>query len=208
TDQVQITYNETMDGFDIDTGITLTEDDTLVVTYRAKVLPEAGDVELMNTAGVSCSNNPEWKYDSVPFIPEKKVPKLAIEKTSDKDTYQVGDTGHYTVTVTQTTEDMTAKQVVIKDALQVEGAKIQVDTIKLYFNDVEITPAKITSDVNGYTIETGKDLTDKDSLKVTYDVYFESGRLNGQTVPNTAKAKAENTETETDREVPLTPVGD
>ena len=208
TDQVQITYNETMDGFDIDTGITLTEDDTLVVTYRAKVLPEAGDVELMNTAGVSCSNNPEWKYDSVPFIPEKKVPKLAIEKTSDKEVYQVGDTGHYTVTVTQTTEDMTAKQVVIKDALQVEGAKIQVDTIKLYFNDVEITPAKITSDVNGYTIETGKDLTDKDSLKVTYDVYFESGRLNGQTVPNTAKAKAENTETETDREVPLTPVGD
>lgn len=208
TDQVQITYNETMDGFDIDTGITLTEDDTLVVTYRAKVLPEAGDVELMNTAGVSCSNNPEWKYDSVPFIPEKKVPKLAIEKTSDKEVYQVGDTGHYTVTVTQTTEDMTAKQVVIKDALQVEGTKIQVDTIKLYFNDVEITPAKITSDVNGYTIETGKDLTDKDSLKVTYDVYFESGRLNGQTVPNTAKAKAENTETETDREVPLTPVGD
>lgn len=208
TDQVQITYNETMDGFDIDTGITLTEDDTLVVTYRAKVLPEAGDVELMNTAGVSCSNNPEWKYDSVPFIPEKKMPKLAIEKTSDKEVYQVGDTGHYTVTVTQTTEDMTAKQVVIKDALQVEGTKIQVDTIKLYFNDVEIKPAKITSDVNGYTIETGKDLTDKDSLKVTYDVYFESGRLNGQTVPNTAKAKAENTETETDREVPLTPVGD
>ena len=208
TDQVQITYNETMDGFDIDTGLDLTEDDTLVVTYRAKVLPEAGDVELMNTAGVSCSNNPEWKYDSVPFIPEKKVPKLAIEKTSDKDTYQVGDTGHYTVTVTQTTEDMTAKQVVIKDALQVEGAKIQVDTIKLYFNDVEITPANITSDVNGYTIKTGKDLTDKDSLKVTYDVYFESGRLNEQTVPNTAKAKAENTEVETDREVPLTPVGD
>ena len=97
TEQVQITYNETMDGFDIDTGITLTEDDTLVVTYRAKVLPEAGDVELMNTAGVSCSNNPEWKYDSVPFIPEKKVPKLAIEKTSDKEVYQVGDTGHYTV---------------------------------------------------------------------------------------------------------------
>ncbi len=208
TDQMKINYNETMDGFDIDTGLDLTEDDTLVVTYRAKVLPEAGDVELMNTAGVSCSNNPEWKYDSVPFIPEKKVPKLAIEKTSDKDTYQVGDTGHYTVTVTQTTEDMTAKQVVIKDALQVEGAKIQVDTIKLYFNDVEITPAKITSDVYGYTIETGKDLTDQDSLKVTYDVFFESGRLNGQTVPNTAKAKAENTETETDREVPLTPVGD
>ncbi|OUQ68782.1 hypothetical protein B5E53_04440 [Eubacterium sp. An11] len=208
TEQVQIAYNETMDGFDMDTGLDLTEDDTLVVTYRAKVLPEAGDVELVNTAGVSCSNNPEWKYDSVPFIPEKKVPKLAIEKTSDQDTYQVGDTGHYTVNVTQTTEDMTAKQVVIKDALQAEGAKIQVDTIKLYFNDVEITPANIISDVNGYTIETGKDLSDKDSLKVTYDVYFESGRLNGQTVPNTAKAKAENTETETDREVPLTPVGD
>ncbi len=208
TDQVQITYNETMDGFDIDTGLDLTEDDTIVVTYRAKVLPEAGDMELVNTAGVSCSNNPKWQYDSVPFIPEKKVPKLVIEKTSDKDTYQVGDTGHYTVTVTQTTEDMTAKQVMIKDALQVEGAKIQVDTIKLYFNDVEITPANITSDVTGYTIETGKDLTDKDSLKVTYDVYFESGRLNGQIVPNTAKAKAENTETETDREVPLTPVGD
>ena len=208
TDQVQITYNETMDGFDIDTGLNLTEDDTIVVTYRAKVLPEAGDVELVNTAGVSCSNNPEWKYDSVPCIPEKKVPKLVIEKTSDKDIYQVGDTGHYTVTVTQTTEDMTAKQVVIKDALQVEGAKIQVDTIKLYFNDVEITPANIISDVTGYTIETGKDLTDKDSLKVTYDVYFESGRLNGQTVPNTAKAKAENTEAETDREVPLTLVGD
>ena len=37
-------------------------------------------------------------------------PALAIEKTSDKDVYQVGETGHYTVTVTQTKEDLTANR--------------------------------------------------------------------------------------------------
>ena len=52
TDQVQITYNEMMDGFDMDTGLDLTEDDIIVVTYRAKVLPEAGDVKLVNTAAI------------------------------------------------------------------------------------------------------------------------------------------------------------
>src|SRR5699024_6670988 len=59
-------------------------------------------------------------------------PALAIEKTSDKDVYQVGETGHYTVTVTQTKEDLVAKHIIVKDELQVDCADIQPATLKVY----------------------------------------------------------------------------
>ena len=135
-------------------------------------------------------------------------PTLAIEKTSDKDVYQVGETGHYTVTVTQTQEDLITKHIIVKDDLQVDGAAIQPDTIKVYFNDTEITPVSVTADSKGYLIDTGMDLTDSDAIKVIYDVVFVEESLMGGTVPNTAKAKADNAYAETDHEAPLTPVGD
>ena len=194
TKDVKVTYNDSMDGFDIDTGLNLTENDTIVVTYRAKVLPDAADNQLTNTTGISAENAPEWKYDSIPIdVPEEK-PNLEIEKVSDKKQYSVGETGHYTVKVTQTADDQIARNVVIKDALENKDAKIIPDTIKISnYKGKDVTDkVTITADEAGYTIETGMNLAQNEFFTVTYDVSFESASLSGETVPNTAQSTAEN----------------
>lgn len=135
------------------------------------------------------------------------APSLTIQKASDKDVYQVGETGHYTVTVGQDTENAVAKNVVIKDALQVKGAEIQTATIKIVdTNGKDITNKvdNITKDTSGYTIETGRNLAFGETFTVTYDVLFKDGSLAGQAVKNIAKAKADNASAKTDNDV--TPV--
>ena len=135
------------------------------------------------------------------------APSLTIQKASDKDVYQVGEVGHYTVTVGQDTENAVAKNVVIKDALQVKGAEIQTATIKIVdTNGKDITNKvdNITKDVSGYTVETGRDLAFGETFTVTYDVLFKDGSLAGKTVKNIAKAKADNASAKTDNDV--TPV--
>lgn len=135
------------------------------------------------------------------------APSLTIQKASDKDVYQVGEVGHYTVTVGQDTENAVAKNVVIKDALQVKGAEIQTATIKIVdTNGKDITNKvdNITKDVSGYTVETGRDLAFGETFTVTYDVLFKDGSLAGQAVKNIAKAKADNASAKTDNDV--TPV--
>lgn len=147
----------------------------------------------------------------IPYIVTVDNAQLAIEKSSDKDVYEVGETGHYTVKVTETKEDSVAKNVVIKDALQIDGAKILPDTIKITDTDgKDLTRlvADIQADETGYTITTGMDLAYNESFIVTYDVFFESQSLANQTVVNIAKAKADNAEAETDNdvEVPYTEI--
>lgn len=147
-----------------------------------------------------------WVEDEQPVVVDNGNPTLTIEKTSDKDVYAVGETGHYTVTTKQTREDVTAENIVIKDELQIEGAKILADTIRVYGPDgADVTDAvAITTTDTSYYIETGMDLNYDEAITVTYDVLFEAESLNGQVVKNIAKAKADNAEAETDNEV--TPV--
>lgn len=147
-----------------------------------------------------------WVEDEQPVEVDNGNPTLTIEKASDKDVYAVGETGHYTVTTKQTREDVTAENIVIKDELQIEGAKILADTIRVYGPDgADVTDAvAITTTDTSYYIETGMDLDYNEAITVTYDVLFEAESLNGQVVKNIAKAKADNAEAETDNEV--TPV--
>lgn len=147
-----------------------------------------------------------WVEDEQPVEVDNGNPTLTIEKASDKDVYAVGETGHYTVTTKQTREDVTAENIVIKDELQIEGAKILADTIRVYGPDgADVTDAvAITTTDTSYYIETGMDLDYDEAITVTYDVLFEAESLNGQVVKNIAKAKAYNAEAETDNEV--TPV--
>ena len=147
-----------------------------------------------------------WVDDEHEVDVDEGIPTLAIEKESDKDTYAVGETGHYTVTTKQTRPDKTAKNIVIKDELQIEGAKILADTIRVYGPDgADVTDAvAITATDTSYYIETGMDLNYDESITVTYDVLFEAESLAGQVVKNIAKAKSDNAQAETDNEV--TPV--
>ena len=176
------------------------------VTYEAKINKEPADTnQFVNVATAKGSNTDEVKDDEIVYL---KTPVIKTEKESDKDSYQKGETAKYHLTVTQTREDRTAVNVVIKDALKDEDSekeKIKGDTIKVYYNGNEFTPVSVKSDDTSFTIETGKNLTVKDKLEVTYDAEVLSD-LNKDSITNIVKAKADNAYAEIELDVPVTKV--
>ena len=194
TKECKITYNDSKDGFEIETGKDLAQSQAIVVSYKAEVLLAAAGKDLVNTTGVNCTNNPEWKYAETPFSPVDPTPDLKIEKKSDKTNYSVGDTGHYTVKVTQTADNATARNVVIEDAFDNEKAILDTKTIKLTDSKgKDITKeVSIAGTPSGYKIETGKNLAQNEFFTVTYDVLFTDQTLGGEEVTNVAKTHADN----------------
>ena len=194
TKECKITYNDSKDGFEIETGKDLAQSQAIVVSYKAEVLLAAAGKDLVNTTGVNCTNNPEWKYAETPFSPVDPTPDLKIEKKSDKINYSVGDTGHYTVKVTQTADNATARNVVIEDAFDNEKAILDTKTIKLTDSKgKDITKeVSIAGTPSGYKIETGKNLAQNEFFTVTYDVLFTDQTLGGEEVTNVAKTHADN----------------
>lgn len=194
TKECKITYNDSKDGFEIETGKDLAQSQAIVVSYKAEVLLTAAGKDLVNTTGVNCTNNPEWKYAEAPFSPEDPTPELKIEKKSDKTNYSVGDTGHYTVKVTQTADNATARNVVIEDAFDNKKAILDTKTIKLTDSKgKDITKeVSIAGTPSGYKIETGKNLAQNEFFTVTYDVLFTDQTLGGEEVTNVAKTHADN----------------
>lgn len=194
TKDCKITYNDSKDGFEIETGKDLAQSQAIVVSYKAEVLLAAAGKDLVNTTGVNCTNNPEWKYAEAPFSPEDPTPELKIEKKSDKTNYSVGDTGHYTVKVTQTADNATARNVVIEDAFDNKKAILDTKTIKLTDSKgKDITKeVSIAGTPSGYKIETGKNLAQNEFFTVTYDVLFTDQTLGGEEVTNLAKTHADN----------------
>lgn len=194
TKECKITYNDSKDGFEIETGKDLAQSQAIVVSYKAEVLLAAAGKDLVNTTGVNCTNNPEWKYAETPFSPVDPTPDLKIEKKSDKTNYSVRDTGHYTVKVTQTADNATARNVVIEDAFDNEKAILDTKTIKLTDSKgKDITKeVSIAGTPSGYKIETGKNLAQNEFFTVTYDVLFTDQTLGGEEVTNVAKTHADN----------------
>lgn len=194
TKDCKITYNDSKDGFEIETGKDLAQSQAIVVSYKAEVLLAAAGKDLVNTTGVNCTNNPEWKYAEAPFNPVDPTPELKIEKKSDKTNYSVGDTGHYTVKVTQTADNATARNVVIEDAFDNKKAILDTKTIKLTDSKGKDITKEVTIEgtQSGYKIETGKNLAQNEFFTVTYDVLFTDQTLGGEEVTNVAKTHADN----------------
>ena len=194
TKECKITYNDSKDGFEIETGKDLAQSQAIVVSYKAEVLLAAAGKDLVNTTGVNCTNNPEWKYAETPFNPVDPTPDLKIEKKSDKTNYSVGDKGHYTVKVTQTTDNATARNVVIEDAFDNEKAILDTKTIKLTDSKGKDITKEVTIEgtQSGYKIETGKNLAQNEFFTVTYDVLFTDQTLGDEEVTNVAKTHADN----------------
>lgn len=194
TKECKITYNDSKDGFEIETGKDLAQSQAIVVSYKAEVLLTAAGKDLVNTTGVNCTNNPEWKYAEAPFSPEDPTPELKIEKKSDKTNYSVGDTGHYTVKVTQTADNATARNIVIEDAFDNKKAILDTKTIKLTDSKGKDITKEVTIEgtQSGYKIETGKNLAQNEFFTVTYDVLFTDQTLGGEEVINVAKTHADN----------------
>lgn len=184
----------TVDGnkFKIETGKNITDEDKIEVTYNVTFTKKG---EYTNTAVATSDNTNEDQATNVIEV-TNVTPELSINKTSDKTEYAVGNTGIYTLTVKQTKADATAKNVTVKDQfVQEDGITIDAESMKVSLNGTDITKdCKIVTNQNNFTIETGKDLSSKDELLVSYNVtYTKEG-----TYKNTATTQADNADQKDD----------
>lgn len=187
----KVTLEDT--GFVVETGKDMTVIDKLEIYY--KVLFEAPSLDgqqVRNVATAKGSNTKEETQDNVVYILDEN-PSLLIEKTSDKAEYKVGEIGTYTVTVTQTEKGATARNVIIKDAIQIKAAHIVKDSIVIRNDHGRILDgAEIEYTDTYYSIYTGMDLEYKEHFTVTYEVKFAEESLAGQDILNVARATADN----------------
>ena len=178
--------------FKIETGKNISDEDKLEVSYKVS-FSKTG--EYTNTAVSTSDNTNEDQATNVIEV-TNVTPELSINKTSDKTEYAVGNTGIYTLTVKQTKADATAKNVTVKDRfVQEDGITIDAESMKVSLNGTDITKdCKIVTNQNNFTIETGKDLSSKDELLVSYNVtYTKEG-----TYKNTATTQADNADPKDD----------
>jgi fimbrial isopeptide formation D2 family protein/uncharacterized repeat protein (TIGR01451 family) len=191
-----------------DKGITpytsLALENRIVVTYDVAVQgSDLAGKSVINTA--IAPTRPNTYGDLIkndPDIPsggdekEHRTPifgaKLKIEKSSDKEIYEVYDTAKYTLVVTQLREDYTAKNVTVRDALDTTLAAIVEDSVKVILNKKDITSGSSIT-VSGAALEvvTNKDLAWGDTLIVKYDVSF-LPEAEDAIIVNTAFARADN----------------
>lgn len=226
THSLDITYQDNGKGFDIKTPYNLKNGtipcigiapysgiinwiDKITVTYDATITNAAAvenDLEnVFKSPATDNTNGDKIKDD--PDIPSgggestedvtMKAPALDITKKSNKQEYKVGEFGKYTLTVKQTKEETTAKNVVIQDAFdQEDGAELNTESIAVHFNDEDITKdCKITTENHNFKIETLKNMTDEDEIEVSYQVYF--SKIG--TYTNTAVASSDNTKEDRDQ---------
>lgn len=174
--------------FKIETGKDLTDEDKLVIDYQVNFEKEG---QYTNTAVSKADNTNEDQANNVVEVKEI-TPELSIKKSSDRQEYAVGNAGIYTLTVKEKKSDATAKNVIVKDQFVTgDGISIVSDSIAVTLNKEDITKdCKITANESEFLIETGKDMTSKDELQVTYQVSF----AKTGTYKNTAITRGDNAE--------------
>lgn len=171
--------------FKIETGKNISDEDKLEVSYKVS-FSKTG--EYTNTAVSTSDNTNEDQATNVIEV-TNVTPELSINKTSDKTEYAVGNTGKYTLIVNQKNKYATARNVIIKDKFDSNTVDIDADSVKVEWNGSDITKdCKIVSNGTYFAIETGKNMTSDDEMKVTYDaVYKKIG-----TYKNTATTQGDN----------------
>ena len=208
-----VTLSEGKNGYTIETGVTLKDTDKLTVTYKA-VFEEAAiedtDMVYVNLAKAKGSNTKESQTDHRVIVTQKEA-LLQVKKEADKAACYTEDSVRYTIKADQLIDGAVARQVVLTDVFDKEGMTIREETLKLSINGKGFQPKSVTlsEGKNGYTIETGRDLSARDSLLLTYEVQFseDAGNQTGQTHTNTVTARGENTnETSADYTVTVTSV--
>lgn len=147
----------------------------VVLTYEAKVLKDE-DNSVRNEASVIAKGmDKEIKVDNTVKIHE--IPKLKIEKKSDKKSYKVNEIAKYTITV-KNDGKFDAHNVSVKDKFAQEGLmEIQKDTVMVNGKAVSFDKLSVES------LKAGDTMTITYSAKVLKDVNAE--------VVNTATATAD-----------------
>lgn len=97
------------------------------VFFAAKVKTGTEGTTNVNTATVSASNAQE-KSDTA-TVNVRPRPVLSIDKYSDKTNYTLGETGHYTIEVTNTVENSIARDIQVFDVIE-DSVTVKENTIK------------------------------------------------------------------------------
>lgn len=202
-------------GFSIETKEDLGDKDVMDVYYQmiAKS-PDLAGKSVLNTASAKGSNTPE-SADGATILVEDIRPVLEIQKSSDEKQYRPGDVGAYQVKVIQVRADATARNVVLKDELLAEEARILPETLVVknkngaILSDVEIQYlyGLDGEDVTGYVIYTGRDLAEQEFFTVDYEVSF-GGEQVQREILNVARATADNLAPEEEPEPEMALVGE
>ena len=192
---VQITSDS--HSYTINTNRNLGYNEFFTVSYKVKLENEnLGGKEVVNTAKAKADNADEVSETNTINIavPVVYTPNLAIEKTVNKKSISVGDDVTYSIKVSQTEENATAKNLVISDSFDTTlTAMPAAKDIKVKDMDgKEIKGAKVSVQDTHFTVETGKDLGKDEFLTVEYTAIFDNNGLNGTILTNTAIAKADN----------------
>ena len=158
--------------------------DQVRITYDAVINNNnVAGKSVSNHVVVTASNNQgeQPTARSEEPIPE---PFVKVEKKSDKTHYNVGDIALFTITVNQIEENARANDVVITDEMIEDGVSLSYESVKVFFNDNEITP-EITQTEKGFVIPVGN-ITDNDNVIIKYSATVMDNELSGHDFSNDA----------------------
>ncbi|WP_158095285.1 isopeptide-forming domain-containing fimbrial protein [Collinsella sp. An2] len=166
------------------------------VEYRVKINDSELAGQTVDNTALAVTDEPNTQTTDDEVV-DVKGPRLVVDKNSDQEVYQAGETGQYTLVVRQTREDVVAKQVVIVDKMDEAGlASIVEGSVAATGPDGESIDASATyitdedtGDIVGFELETNTDLADEGTITVTYDVTMKTA---GSILNNKVQASATN----------------
>ncbi|MCP1102267.1 fimbrial isopeptide formation D2 family protein [Aequitasia blattaphilus] len=180
----EVIFHEDKKKIQIRTGKNLSGEDQIRVCYQGTfneraLLQEKG---VLNCGAVSAKNIPPVTDDNTVEIMQKSG-ILNVRKKADKEAYYVGETGKYSIVVTNPQKDSVVNKVVIEDRMKTKGMISHMDSIKMKLNGKEVEIGKDKLQVQkgkSFQLMTGLDITDKDTLVITYDVTYTEASAVGQ----------------------------
>lgn len=216
--QITYTRNESGNifGFAIDTGYDLPSNQKLTVRYDVKYLANNGGQVITNVAYTWADNAPEVNDPYETWPDDMDQSDLRLDKGSDKQEYDGGDYGTYTLNIVNNSDE-TALNVTVNDDITLDSigiAQVVQGSIKLYDQlgnaiswDRIVYHYANGGQIKGFTVYTDYDLDPDTSMQVVYQVRFDEASQD-TTVHNEAWASADNTGKATDdNDVTLGPGG-
>ena len=157
----------------------------ITVSFDARVTSnDVAGKDIENTASANCSNNPVTVKAQA--ISDVYKPTLSIEKTADKDFYNVKDEITYTLNVQQTVENARANDVIINDIIP-DG--LELDMNSFVINGIEKNEYTIEETDNGFVIKIN---ALEDNVTITYKAKIIDNNLAGKSVVNKADVTCSN----------------
>ena len=157
----------------------------VTVKFDAKVISnDVAGKDIENTANANCSNNPETVKAQV--VSKVYKPILSIEKTADKDIYNIKDMIIYTLNINQTAKNARANDVVINDIIP-DGLELDINSFVI--KGIEKDNYVIEETEKGFMIKIN---ALEDSATISYKVKIVDNNLAGQSVINEANVTCSN----------------